>query len=265
MAAAPGLWMASTCRRADIAKHCRRSHLEIMSGTIDIDSLADFIALVDRLADSATVFRGVDDPSQLRACIVRSWERCRVNLGDAAPEFAAYERDLVDSFARQAPVLAPYRPKDDWEWLALAQHYGLPTRLLDWTMNPLVALFFAVANEGSGRSWVHVRPFGGTAGPSQLSRADLARQPDPLAYDGPMMRYVPPLFDRRMTAQATVFTIQSNPFEPVEGLTVIAIRSETARRRIKRQLFRLGINAGLVFPDLGGLAATQQWLSENLG
>jgi hypothetical protein len=49
------------------------------------------------------------------------------------------------AFLKQAsPHLAPSRPDNDWDWLSLGQHYGMSTRMSDWSANPLVALFFAV-------------------------------------------------------------------------------------------------------------------------
>lgn len=53
-------------------------------------------------------------------------------------------KGMLDEFKQRAiPYLDTY-PRSDFEWMFLAQHYGLPTRLLDWTVNPLVAMFFAV-------------------------------------------------------------------------------------------------------------------------
>ena len=140
------------------------------------------------------------------------------------------ERPLLRHFRKYAARDAV--PVDStWNWLALAQHHGLPTRLLDWTYSPYVALHFVTARaramEEDGAVWmvdyarVHERapkPLreqlereGATVFTTEMIAA-VAGDFDDLAALGDFMVFVePPSFDERIVNQYALFSLASRP------------------------------------------------------
>ncbi len=173
----------------------------------------------------------------------------------------AYEQRLLNEFKRRAIPFLANTPRSEWEWLGLAQHHGLPTRLLDWSTNPLVGLFFAVWSNDGSRDASLVRYLHN--GPA----VDVSEQSDPFEIEK-IVLYEPPHISPRMVVQSAVFTAEpgekfrdNNVAAPGDEIMVSGVASDSIKQ-IRSDLDRLGISQSTVFPGLDGISAelaTKSW------
>lgn len=218
-----------------------------------IDSWMDLASLIEELASQRTnwIFRG--EPSttfELRPASGRQDDltsRARTVSYDLEDERAALRR-----FRYDARPFAGFSPESSLEWLAIAQHHGMATRLLDWTESLLVAAFFAVERAGDeGEASIY--------GVSGLPLVDMNDPPDPFELQEVSI-YRPRRVDMRIAAQHSVFTIHPRPTEPFahEQLNRWTVSKE-ACRTLKVTLDSCGVNYATMFPDLQGLARHIDW------
>ncbi len=171
------------------------------------------------------------------------------------------EKKLITEFIKASlPYLTVPVPATDWDWLSVARHHGLPTRLLDWTEDPEIALWFAVMapvpkKSKSGILWVleaSQEDFK-TPGPT-ISLFDLKRT----------FIFQPAYVNKRIASQLGWFTIHKyvekrNKFIPLEKnkifqgkLTKFTIPKDVFSS-LRDQLEKKGLTRFYLYQDIDSL------------
>lgn len=210
-----------------------------------ITSFSQYHDVIDSYSDISVVYRGVRSLEFALAPKIGRYKK--LHSSNRLKE----EKEILKLFKDQALPYLSFAPEDDWEWLALAQHHGLPTRLMDWTRNPLVAAYFAVEEQNAGDSVVYAYRSAKRIG---------SLRGDPFGVSA-VERFIPRHVTPRITAQAGLFTIHPDPVSAFESKSIDRlVIAASYRKRLKHTLFRYGIHRASLFPGLDGLSKHIEWM-----
>jgi hypothetical protein len=175
--------------------------------------------------------------------------------------------------------------QSDWDVLMLGQHYRLPSRLLDWTASPFIAMYFACEEcpDDDGEIWcvdrlktIELLPKrfkdmlgeqGGFCFSIETLKGHFKSLPDFDCVDSDCLLFIePPSVDTRIINQFSVFSVMTNPESRTDsflaehpGVYCKIIIPHSLKKEILERLFIMNISARTVYPDLGGLTKMLGW------
>lgn len=220
-----------------------------------INSFEELATLVQPFRkDGNWIFRGVRQSNyELMPKIGRPGSRKALSGGADLGYDRNAEETMIRHFMRAAGPYVKHVPSTRLEWLALAQHHGMFTRLLDWSESLLVAAYFAVED-------ARERPFPPMIyAVKDVPLAPAEKHNDPEALDDVVM-YYPPHISPRIPAQTGLFTVHKNPDKPFKLPNIVRITIGRGPLTLKLNLNKCGIHKASLFPDIDGLAEYQSWL-----